>query len=287
MNLRALRVFVGLMDDGTLTRAAARMHLSQSAASRLLSILEDELGTPLFARERRRMVPLPTADALYPEAARILAQTDALREVIQSDRTAPLRILCQTRLAPGLVVPAIAGFTSAHAGPIRMETAPRRELARRTLAGRHDLVVATLPAPIERGEAHPIATVPLEVLLPRDHPLADADVVGVEELASLPYVALDETTVIRRVTNEAAPALPHPSIEVSTGSAAYRLVAAGLGFTFADRLALEPELRTRLALVPWDRDVGVTIGAVTMPDGDATRASAFVAELRNVASTSS
>ena len=285
MNLRALRVFVGLMDDGTLTRAAARMHLSQSAASRLLSLLEDELGTPLFARERRRMVPLPAADALYPEAARILAQTDALGELIRSDRPTPVRILCQTRLVPGLVVPAIARFVRKHAGPIRMETAPRRELARRALAGRHDIVVATFPAPIEGGKALPIATVPLEVLLPKDHPLACASVVGAEDIAPLPYVALDETTVIRRMVNEAAPDQLIPAIEVSTGSAAYRLVAENCGFTFADRLAVEPELRTKLAFVPWDRGVEVTIGAIVMPHSDAPRTHAFMRALEEAAST--
>ncbi len=291
MNLRALRVFVGLMDDGTLTRAAARMYLSQSAASRLLSVLEGELGTPLFLRERRRMVPLPAADALYPEAARILAQTDALREVVRSDHPPPLRVLCQTRLVPGLVVPAIAGFRREHPGPIRMETAPRRELARRSLAGRHDVVVATFPAPIEGGEARPIANVPLQILLPMAHSLAhsltSATVLSVEDIANIPYVALDETTVIRRMVNEAAPNLPRPSIEVSTGSAAYRLVAMGCGFTFADRLAVEPELRTKLALVPWDRDVRVTVGAIAMPDGDATRTNAFIRALEDVTSRTS
>ena len=284
VNLRALRVFVGLMDDGTLTRAAARIHLSQSAASRLLSILEGDLGTPLFARERRRMVPLPAADALYPEATRILAQTDALREVVRSDRPAPLRILCQTRLVPGLVVPAIARFTRDDGCAIALETAPRRELARRTLAGRHDIVVATVPAPIDGGVEHPIATVPLGILLPAGHALADAKVLGIEEIAHVPYVALDETTVIRRMVADAAPTLRPPAIEVSTGSAAYRLVAAGLGFTFADRLAVEPELRDRLAFVPWDREVAVTVGAIVVEGASAPRAQAFLRSLEDVAS---
>ena len=282
VNLRALRVFVGLMDDGTLTRAAARMHLSQSAASRLLSLLEGELGAPLFLRERRRMVPLPAADALYPEAVRILAQTDALREVVRSDRPAPLRILCQTRLVPGLVVPAIARFAEGGTRMVRLETAPRRELARRALAGRHDIVVATSPAPVEGGHETTLATVPLGILLPRDHALAGADGLGVGEVGHLPYVALDETTVIRRVVGETVPSLPPPAIEVSTGSAAYRLVAAGLGFTFADRLAVEPELWDRVALVPWEAGVTVTIGAVRS-GGDASPADAFMRVLKAVA----
>lgn len=268
------------MDDGTLTRAAARMHLSQSAASRLLSLLEAELGAPLFLRERRRMVPLPAADALYPEAARLLAQADALHEVVRSDRVSPLRVLCQTRLVPGLVVPAIARLAAEGTVAVRLETAPRRELARRAVAGRYDVVIATHPAPVEGGNDLVLGAVPLGILLPKRHALAGADRLGISDMGDVPYIALDETTVVRRMLNEAARALPIPAIETSTGSAAYRLVAAGLGFTFADRLAVDPELWDRLALVPWDLGITVTIGLTA---SDHALADAFIRTLREVA----
>lgn len=286
MNLRALRIFVGLMDEGTLTRAASRMHLSQSAASRLLSLLEDELGAPLFRRERRRMVPLPAADRLYPEAQRILAQTASLREVVQSERPSALRVLCQTRLVPGLVVPAIARFIAHGGGPVRLEAAPRRELARRLLVARHDLVVATLPVPVEDWTVEPLGSVPLGILLPPDHPLGGAENVDLADLEGTPYVALDETTVIRRMVDASGATLPAPHVEVSTGSAAYRLVAAGLGFTFADRLAVEPELLDRVALVPWRRSVDVGLGVAATSETPTAPAERLLAALRIVFATS-
>ncbi|MBM2576281.1 LysR family transcriptional regulator [Jannaschia sp. Os4] len=284
MNLRALRVFVGLMDGladgGTLTRVAERMHLSQSAASRLLSLLEAELGTPLFARERRRMVPLPAAERLHPEAARLLAQADALAGFAASARPTPLRVLCQTRLIPGMAVPALAAATREVARPVRLETAPRRELARRMMAGRHDVVVSTLPAPVEGRRTLTLAEVPLGLLVPRGHPAAGAGALDVADLAGTPYIALDETTVIRRMVDAAAAPLPAPLAEVSSGSAAYRLVAEGVGFTFADRLAVDPDLWPRVALVPWRRDVSVRIGA-TLAGEAGGAAAAFVDCLRH------
>lgn len=281
MNPRALRVFAGLMDHGTLTRAAEAMHLSQSAASRLLSLLETELGAALFRRERRRMVPTAAAEALHPEALRILAQLDALPEVVRGGQPAALRVLCQTRLVPGLAVPAIAAMAKAGGPPVRLEAAPRRELARRALAGRHDVVLATLPIPLPGRRETPLGTVPLGVLVPREDPLAAAETISTEDLADRPYVALDDTTVIRRMIDAGPHALPPPRLEVSTGAAAYRLVAEGLGFTFADRLAVEPELWDRVALRPWTARLDVAIGLVRT-GGTGGAADLFEAELRRL-----
>lgn len=283
MNLRALRVFVGLMDDGTLTRSAGRMNLSQSAASRLLSVLEAELGAALFVREKRRMHPTPAADALYPEAVRILAQVGALPELVtRASAPPPLRVICQTRLVPGLAVPTLARFATSHAGHrVRLESAPRRELARRLLAGRHDVAIATVPLPIEGIETEPLGTLPLGFLMRSDHPLAGRQALEAADLAQTPYIALDESTVVRRMVDGANPsALPAPAIEVSTGSAAYRLVAEGLGFTIADSLAVDPELWKRLTLVPWRGAPNLTIGVARLNQtAPGTEADALMAML--------
>lgn len=282
MNLRALRLFAGLMDHGTLTRAAERMHLSQSAASRLIGLLEADMGVMLFSREQRRMVPTAAAEALYPESLRILAQIDALPEALRSDAPAPLRVLCQTRLVPGLAVPAIARLADEGGPPIRLEAAPRRELARRAAASRHDVVLATLPLPMEGVAAEALCTVPLGVLVAREHPLARRPRLTTEDLQNVPYIALDQTTVIRRMLDAGPHALPAPRIETSTGSAAYRLVAEGLGFTFADTLAVESELWDRVILRPWAERAEIAIGTAPMSP-DHAAAKAFEAALRDIA----
>ena len=265
MNLRSLRVFTGSMESGTLRAAATRMNLSQSAASRLLSLLEAELGVALFLRERRRLVPTAEAEALYPEALRILGQVEALPLVV-ADAAPALRVICHPRLLEGLVLPAIARFVAAApagARPVRLEAAPRRELARRVLAGRHDVAVATLPLPGVPVPDRVLGAAPLGILLPRGHRLCDRPVLGLADLVDEPYVALDETTVIRTVIDAAlarSGATLARAHEVSTGSAAYRLVAAGLGFTFADRVALDPRLADDVTLVPWDVEARVEVG---------------------------
>jgi len=55
MKLNQLRTFVAVADSGGVARAAARLNLTQSAASRQISALEIELGVPLFDRVGRRV----------------------------------------------------------------------------------------------------------------------------------------------------------------------------------------------------------------------------------------
>lgn len=288
MSPRALRVFVGLVETGTLRAAAHRMNLSQSAASRQLALLEAALGVTLFLRERRRMVPTPQAEALYPESLRILGQLDALpRVVADTDAVPALRVICHPRLLEGLVLPAISAFVAGAGGdrPVRLEVAPRRELSRRVLSARHDIAVATLPLPGGAAPARVLGATPLGVLLPAGHPLARRSVLRLSDLAEEPYIALDETTVIRGVV-DAALARHGVSLrrahEVSIGAAAYRLVAAGLGFTFADRIALDPRLADDVVLVPWDVEARVEIGTFRLSDQGDDRMSAFEDALADV-----
>lgn len=83
MNLKSLRVFVNVMDEGTLARACRKMNLSQPAASRLVQILEAEFDIQLFNRDRKRLIPTHQAEAFYPQAVRILASIDDLPDMFE------------------------------------------------------------------------------------------------------------------------------------------------------------------------------------------------------------
>jgi len=65
IDLNLLLVFDALMQEQNLTRAATRLHLSQSTVSNALARLREQLGEPLFQRTSRGMVPTPQAQTLY------------------------------------------------------------------------------------------------------------------------------------------------------------------------------------------------------------------------------
>ena len=65
LDLNLLLVFDALMQEGNLTRAAERLHLSQSTVSNALARLRQQLGEELFLRTARGLTPTARAQALY------------------------------------------------------------------------------------------------------------------------------------------------------------------------------------------------------------------------------
>ncbi|MCW5832109.1 MAG: LysR family transcriptional regulator [Labilithrix sp.] len=76
MSLAQIRYFVAVAEEGHVGRAAERLHVAQPPVSRQIRALEDELGTPLFARTPRGMTLLPSGEAFLDHARGILAAVE-------------------------------------------------------------------------------------------------------------------------------------------------------------------------------------------------------------------
>lgn len=79
MSLAQIRYFVAIAEEGNVSRASAQLRVAQPPLSRQLKSLEDEIGTPLFARTSRGMRLLPAGEAFLGHARRILAEVDAAK----------------------------------------------------------------------------------------------------------------------------------------------------------------------------------------------------------------
>src|SRR5690348_7455708 len=95
---RDLRTVLAIARGGSVTRAADRLHLTQSALSHHLRDLEERLGTPLFVRAGKRMLPTPAGEALVRSAERVadeLARAEAAVGRLARQETGELRVATQ------------------------------------------------------------------------------------------------------------------------------------------------------------------------------------------------
>lgn len=259
LKIKGLRIFVAIMEEGSLARASERNHLSPPAASRTLRLFEEAVGESMFFRTGKRLIPTQEAEFLYPEAVRILDSIDHVPILIKGIRDSsllPIRILCLPRIVDGLVLPAMVRL---HAAEPRqrfvLEIETRRGMGRRLTHGDYDIGVSTTPLRIEGVESHFLTSVRLCIMISRDNPMAMKDVLRPGDLFDQPYIALNDQTIIRQVVQRelAAHKLTMEVTHVVSSSAtAYRMVRYNMGFTFADPLSVPPELLEKVRLVRWE-----------------------------------
>ena len=273
MNLKSLRAFLHIMDEGSLVAASRRMHLSQPAVSRLIQLLEEEIGTKLFYRDQKSLAPTPEADLFYTEAHRVIAAIDdfpGLFRQLRDNTLVPLRILSQLRAANGLVIPAMVRFAERYPEVrIDLDVQPRHQLSRSIQQAKFDVGVYVVPLQAKGVEVIEVREMPLQVLLPKGHPLSDRQFLTPKDMTGEKYVAVKRGLMAREAMDRAL-ARDGETLDVyhelSGTAAAHRLVAGGVGFTFSDPTVLEPGFRENTVLVPWKPDVKIGLGLFTPKD---------------------
>ncbi len=189
MELRQLRYFVAVAEEGGFGRAAARLGVAQSAVSRQVGRLEEEWGTPLFERTTRRVRLSGAGERLLPEARAVLAAAGRAARVAADIAAGDDGVLRLGAVhGPGDRLDRVLADLTAGAPGLRVElrSLPVTDRLAAVRTGELDaaLVRAVDSAP---GLALlPLWTDPLYAALPRDHPLATRPRLEPGELAALP-----------------------------------------------------------------------------------------------------
>lgn len=195
MELRHLRYFVAVAEEGGFSAAARTLHVVQPTLSMQIRDLEHELGGPLFERTGRRPRLTPAGQAFLIEARQVLAQAgraqDAARSALRGE-TGSVRIgVAGAVVFGGLLAGLIREFHEARP-LVRIELREAGPQVQRTaiLAGELDVGFSALPAPPgePRLASAPASSVSFLVALPAGHRLARHRTLTVEQLAGEEHI---------------------------------------------------------------------------------------------------
>jgi DNA-binding transcriptional LysR family regulator len=192
MNLRFLRTFVAIADNAGFARAAARLNLTQSAASRQIQALEDELGLRLFARVGRSARLTAEGEDLVARSRRLLSDVEAIEaraSALKSGEAGLLRVGSTPQVIENLLADFLPRYRKRHPGvdvPLVEDGGAR--LPSRLERG--DLHIAIMPAGEDRFSGRLLYPMYVLAVLPPRHRLSGRAVLEVAELADEPLLRL-------------------------------------------------------------------------------------------------
>ncbi len=204
MELRVIRYFLAVVDEGSVTRAAAAVRVAQPSLSRQLRQLEDTLGTQLFVRGRGRMRPSHAGRQFLPYARDLVARSDAainaMREA-QAVRSVNLTVVAHHTTVADVIAPYLATL-GREALKVTVGVAPSPAVFKTVLSGDADLGVAMGPPPGEL-ESRAIGSFSVWAQVPPGHDWASRSQVAIEDLVAEPLVLLTPEHGTRRLFDQA------------------------------------------------------------------------------------
>ncbi len=238
MELRQLEYFVAVAEEANFTRAARRVHISQSGVSAQIRQLENELGATLIDRSGRNATVTPAGAAALEQAKAVLASVTAIRRSVD-DVTGLIR----GRIAIGMVTAcmitpffdALAAFHGAHPGvEIALSEDNSDRLIEGVRSGAIDVaLVGVAGRPPEGLGSITIISERLVAVVPAGHPLdrlQQRPTLAV--VCDHPIVCLPQGTGIRTVFDDACTTAgihPNIALQATAPGAVADLAARGLG----------------------------------------------------------
>ncbi|MFF2014090.1 LysR family transcriptional regulator [Streptomyces sp. NPDC058195] len=237
MDLRQLEYFVAVAEERNFTRAAERVHISQSGVSAQIRQLERELGAELFDRSARTVALTVAGKAALVHARAALAAAGEVGQAVGE-----VTGLIRGRLTVGMVVgctltplfDALAAFHEAHPG---VEISLLEDRSDRLLDDVHtgavDLaLIGAATATPEGLDALTLISERLVAAVPAGHPLAGRRRLTLRDVVAHPVVCMPPGTGLRTVFDQACTAQglrPTIALEASAAEAIAGLAARGLG----------------------------------------------------------
>lgn len=207
MDLLLTQSLLAVADHGAITEAAAALAISQSALSRRIQQLEQDLGAQLLVRSQRGVVLTEMGRLVVEEGRNLVSRYDILRERLRAHLALDMG---QVRIGGGATVVsyllpgAIAEFTRNHPGVVfQLKEAGSREIERDVMNERLELGVVTLPVHASDLIVTPLCEDRIVLIAGSRHPLARQKTLPVAALAGQDLVGFEAGSAIRLLVDSA------------------------------------------------------------------------------------
>jgi DNA-binding transcriptional LysR family regulator len=266
MDLRKLQYFIELVEQGSLGKAAEKLHVSQPALTKSLRLLEDELGVRLLDRLPAGVKPTVYGDSLFAHAKAMVAEADHARIEIQKlrgEEPGYVRVGTLPSVSAGLIARAVAALMPKNP-PVKLRVVDKQnyELLPALRRGEFDFVVALAdgwkPEPGIR-QRHVIED-RLEITVRGGHPLARKNDVSHRDLLEFPWmfpiVGTTHGPLLKQLFAEVGMTAPEPRVESGSIHFSKTVIRQSDCIGILPAHAMEPELkRGELICLPLTSDV--------------------------------
>ena len=264
------KIILSVVEMGSLTRAAEKCGVTQSAVSHALQALESEAGFPLIIRNRSGVRLTPEGEKLLPVIRRIVQALDSYHAQTQSLRSSEggcIRIGAFTSVAVHWLPRIIKEYQAQHpAVDFRMLGGDYHDIAQGFASGSIDVGFVTREMNIPAVETLPLTEDRLLAVLPKDHPLAGQQRIAAAQLASEPFISLMENSnQDARSVLEAAGVQVEVKYTAKDDYAILAMVEAGLGIALNNTLNSRERGR-RMSVLPLAPRQSVEIGIAAVHD---------------------
>jgi LysR family transcriptional regulator, low CO2-responsive transcriptional regulator len=251
MDLRQLEVLRAVAQTGSFTNAGRQLHLSQSAVSRQILLLEEELKEQLFLRLGRRIRITPAGRTLLELGERMFEDLERTRAaILDNQRT----VSGTVRLVGGMTVclyvfpPLLKLFRKEHPEvDVKLATGSASRLLRELRTGAADLGLLTLPISDPAFVTIPVMREEMLLVAAPTHPLARKKQIGPEDLIRQPFVLFEPGSNSRKAIDEffAGQGIePRVVTETESAEILKALVMIGMGVTIIPYQTVAREVRT-------------------------------------------
>jgi DNA-binding transcriptional LysR family regulator len=194
MEMHQIRYFLAVSDALNFTRAAEKCHVSQPSLTRAIKLLEDELGGPLFHRERANTHLTDLGQLMLPHLKQVLAEAEAAKQRAQGFAKldqAVLKLGVMCTIGPTRLVNLISGFQRRHPGvQVTMSDSGAKELQEQLVQGELDVALYGMPGTIdERCHARSLYDERFMIAFRSGHRFERQDTVACRDLHGQSYLS--------------------------------------------------------------------------------------------------